>query len=51
MIQEAAYYKAERRELRTGVRAEDWDDAEREIDEKQRLTTRRGATLRAGDDD
>ncbi|WP_200374310.1 DUF2934 domain-containing protein [Thiocystis violacea] len=33
MIREAAYYKAEKRHFAPGHEAEDWADAEREIDE------------------
>jgi hypothetical protein len=34
MIQEAAYFKAEKRNFAPGFEAEDWDEAEREVDEK-----------------
>ena len=34
MIQEAAYYRAEKRNFAPGFDAEDWADAEREINEK-----------------
>jgi hypothetical protein len=34
MIEEAAYYKAEKRNFASGFEAEDWAEAEREIDEK-----------------
>jgi hypothetical protein len=34
MIREAAYYKAEKRDFAPGFEAEDWDEAEREVDEK-----------------
>jgi len=34
MIEEAAYYKAEKRNFAPGFEAEDWAEAEREIDEK-----------------
>jgi hypothetical protein len=33
MIREAAYYKAEKRSFTAGNDAQDWADAEREIDE------------------
>ena len=32
MIQEAAYYKAEARNFAPGFEAQDWADAEREVD-------------------
>lgn len=34
MIQEAAYYKAEKRNFAPGLETEDWDEAEREVDER-----------------
>jgi hypothetical protein len=34
MIEEAAYYKAEKRNFEPGFEAEDWVEAEREVDEK-----------------
>jgi hypothetical protein len=34
MIEEAAYYRAEKRNFAPGFEAEDWAEAEREIDEK-----------------
>lgn len=33
MVRDAAYYKAERRNFAPGHEAEDWAEAEREIDE------------------
>jgi len=34
MIQEAAYYKAEKRNFAPGFESRDWDEAEREVDER-----------------
>lgn len=34
MIEEAAYYKAEKRNFAPGFETEDWDEAEREVDER-----------------
>jgi len=34
MIEDAAYYKAVKRNFEPGFEAEDWVEAEREVDEK-----------------
>jgi hypothetical protein len=36
MIEEAAYYRAEKRGFASGFEAQDWAEAEREIDEQLR---------------
>lgn len=46
-IEEAAYYRAERRGFCPGCEIEDWQEAEREIDEQLRVDADGGASISA----